>query len=348
LLVDHTGKICLINKRAEILFAYSRDELVGKEIEVLIPTTLSRKHREVRDQFSKNPHARPMGIGQGLFAVDRNGRKFPVEISLSPYTEANQIFTIAIVRDVTQARYAERELRKRAREIERSNKDLEQFAMIASHDLQAPLQQLISYCHVLEEECGAALGEAGQGYAKIIITASERMQEQITGLLEYSRVGASDQKLASVDLAIVLERACANLEIEVERTKAKINISDDLPTLMGDSGNFTQIFQNLLSNAIKYHRPNQAPEISVEVSRDDQFWHFSVADNGIGILPDEFDNVFEIFHRSANHPENPGLGIGLAICKKIIERLEGRIWVDPGYQSGTKICFTLPARRMMD
>lgn len=348
LLVNDEGIIGLINKKAESIFGYQRHEIIGKEIEILIPAALHHKHKAVRDRYGKSPHNRPMGVGLELYAVDRNERKFPVEISLSPYTEGDHVFTIAIIRDVTQARYAEQELRKRAKEVERSNKDLEQFAMIAAHDLQAPMRQLISYCQVLNEECGDALGENGRAYTNIIRSASERMQEQISGLLEYSRVGSEGNIISKIDLSAVLKKVLSNLELEIDATKAVIEIPQQLPTISGNMRNFIQIFQNLIGNAIKYRQPNINPHVIIRATRTDSSWQFAVEDNGIGIPAGEHEQIFEIFQRSSNHQGRDGLGIGLAICKKIIERLEGQIWVDNEFQHGAKICFSLPARRSVD
>jgi signal transduction histidine kinase len=245
-----------------------------------------------------------------------------------------------ILRELAALRAAHAELDARTRDLERSNTELEQFAYVASHDLKEPLRKVASFCQLLARRYTGRLDESADRYIEFAVDGAERMQELIDGLLAFSRVGRIVRNAEEVSGATVLERAKTNLAAMIEQSGATIE-ANELPTVRADVSLLVAVFQNLLSNALKF-RGDDPPHIVVEAHRDGELWEFSVTDNGIGIDPDDADRVFVIFQRLHGRSDYPGTGIGLAMCRKIIEFHGGRIWLDSDHGAGTRFMFTLP------
>lgn len=238
-------------------------------------------------------------------------------------------------------------LDEQAVELRRSNAELEQFAYVASHDLQEPLRKVASFCQLLEKRYGDQLDDRGHEYIKFAVDGAKRMQVLINDLLTFSRVGRLNTMPSEVDLNAAFDEAVDNLSTAVEDSGVQIQRPEQpLPTVTGDATLLTMVFQNLLGNAVKFRRPELPPRVVVECvpdpGGDDAGWLISVSDNGIGI-PEEFsEKVFVIFQRLHGRDVYSGTGIGLALCKKIVEYHGGTIWIDPSYTDGTRFCFTLP------
>ncbi|GGM31690.1 histidine kinase [Dactylosporangium sucinum] len=228
------------------------------------------------------------------------------------------------------------ESRATEQQLRRSNADLEQFAYVASHDLQEPLRKIASFCQMLQRRYSEQLDERAQQYIAFAVDGATRMQALINDLLAFSRVGRVYDNVADVDLARTLTRVRADL------TDADVSVAE-LPVVQGDPTLLSMLWQNLLSNAVKFRRPDVPPRIEVTAVRDGSEWVFAVADNGIGIEPQFADKIFVIFQRLHPRDVYPGTGIGLAICKRIVEHHGGRIWLDAAHTEGARLCFTLPA-----
>jgi len=231
-------------------------------------------------------------------------------------------------------------LEQRSHDLQRSNSELEQFAYVASHDLQEPLRKVASFCQLLQRRYGGQLDEKADQYIEYAVDGAKRMQMLINDLLAFSRVGRVEQERVPVPAADLLAQAEANLGTAIRRSRAEVEASD-LPTVLAEPTLLTAVFQNLLSNAIKF-RGERAPRVSVTAARDGDFWVFAVADNGIGIGSEYADRIFVIFQRLHDKSTYPGTGIGLAMTRKIIEYHGGRIWLDTAVTSGARFCFTLP------
>ena len=227
-------------------------------------------------------------------------------------------------------------------ELERSNQELERFAHVVSHDLQQPLQSVYGFARLLETVCASHSNEAVSQYISHIIRASQRMTRLIQNLLAYSQVSQLEPLRKPVNCNRVLTQVLSDLQPMIDKSQATV-ITDTLPTLEADKTCLAQLFQNLLSNAIKYHPPHQAPQVTVTAQAQGSLWRFGIHDNGIGISPEDADQIFQVFHRLHSAADYPGTGIGLAICKKIVENHRGRIWVDSDTTAGTTFYFTLPA-----
>jgi PAS domain S-box-containing protein len=248
----------------------------------------------------------------------------------------------AVQRELTERRRAEEKLKHYAAELERSNRDLEQFAYIVSHDLQEPLRMVSSYLQLLDRRYQDRLDADAREFIAYAVDGATRMQALINALLSYSRVGTRGKPLEPTDCAVILDRALANLKVTIEESDAAVT-HDPLPTVMADGVQLTQVFQNLISNAIKFHGERR-PEVHIGAQHGDGEWLFSVRDNGIGIDPQHYERIFVIFQRLHTREEYPGTGIGLAICKKIVERHGGRIWVESQPGAGSTFYFTITDR----
>ena len=232
----------------------------------------------------------------------------------------------------TQTRYAE--------ELTRSNAELEQFAYVASHDLQAPLGTINGYAQLLERRCHNQLDSEGNKFIGHILNSCVRMQALIDDLLEYSRVGRSQKSFDLIDCNLVFEDACANLQLAIRKNQASVT-RGDLPRVIGDSFQLLQLFQNLIGNAIKY-RSSEPPLVIFGISRQEDNWVFSVQDNGIGIAEQHYQRIFQIFQRLHSQTEYSGTGIGLAICQRIVDRHGGRLWVESEPDRGSTFYFSVP------
>jgi signal transduction histidine kinase len=232
------------------------------------------------------------------------------------------------------------QLRRRAEDLARSNADLEQFAYVASHDLQEPLRMVSSYMQLLSERYENQLDETGQRYIHYAVDGASRMQSLVRDLLSFSRVGSRGAELTPTDLNRVLEQTLGNFELAIKESGAVVT-SDRLPRVLGDSAQLTQLFQNLIGNAIKFRGSTQ-PEVRIQVEQQTGEWLVSVSDNGVGFDQKYAERIFVIFKRLHGREEYPGTGIGLAISKKIVERHGGRIWAESEIGRGTTIRFTLP------
>jgi len=251
-----------------------------------------------------------------------------------------EVANAQLQKEIAERKIADENLRQTAAELARSNRDLEQFAYVASHDLQEPLRAVSGYIQLLQQRCADKLDEKSLQYMKGAVDGAARMQGLITDLLAFSRVGTKEQIIVSTDLSTALAAAIENLKVSIQEANADITFNP-LPKLPVDSTQIIQLFQNLISNAVKFHS-KQKPEIHIGAVRRSGEWIFSVRDNGIGMDPQYAERIFMIFQRLHTRRKYAGTGIGLAICKKIVERHGGKIWVESNPGSGSVFYFTIP------
>ena len=339
--VNQAGEIVLLNVRAEKELGYSRDELVGQKVKNIIPEGFAE--RIIADGTRSAAEALAQQIGTGIELVGRrkDGSEFPIEIMLSPLESADGILVTAAIRDITERKESDEHLAKTVEELKRSNDDLQQFAYVSSHDLQEPLRMVSSYTQLLAKRYKGRLDSDADEFIAFAVDGCNRMQGLIQDLLAYSRAGTIEKKLREVHSENALQKALINLRAAIKQSGAVVT-HDTLPAITTDETQFTQIFQNLVGNAIKYRRAED-PRVHVSAARNDSNeWTFSVRDNGLGIDPQYFERIFVLFQRLHGRDEFEGTGIGLAVCKRIVERLRGRIWVESQLEKGSTFYFTLP------
>jgi PAS domain S-box-containing protein len=350
--VDSSGTITEISAQVEKLFGYRRSEIVGRPVDRLVPERLRTRHHEHRNAFSADPHTRTMGADLELYALRSDHSEFPVEISLSPVRTAEGVLVRAAIRDITDRKRVERKIRRlntdlerrvreRTAELERSNEALKEFAYAASHDLQEPVRTMGNYAEILARRYRGRLDADADEFLGFIVDGADWMHQLLQGLLEYSRVEMRPPVSASTPMDQALEQALGNLGAAIAKTGATVT-SATLPAVPGDGLQMVQLFQNLVGNAIKFRRPGVPPEVRVDVTQRDSEWLFAVHDNGIGIDLRHAKRIFAIFQRLHRRPEYPGAGVGLAICRKIVELHGGRIWVESPPDGGSTFLFTLP------
>lgn len=333
IMTDEKGYIILANQQAELLFGYSKAELLGQLIEILVPSRYRKHHPKDRSDFWSNPEPRKMGVGRDLYGVKKNSQEFPIEIGLTPIQLSNSRYVISAIVDITERRRVEDSLKAKSEELARSNSELEQFAYVASHDLQAPLRHITSYVQLLSMEMEGKLDDKTKQWMEFILSGTKRMQQLINGLLSFSRVRRGQVAFDKVDLNITVQNSIQNLLTVINEEKAEVSVSK-LPTVYGDSLLIQQVFQNLIENAIKFKNKELTPKVSIFSEERKEETVITIEDNGIGISQEFQEQVFVIFQRLHTLEEYPGTGIGLAICKKIMDFHGGRIWFESNQFNG--------------
>lgn len=338
-MLDPEGNVMSWNAGAERLLGYDASEILGKNFErfFLLEDQQRNKPRSLLQHTLDQKQAESEG-----WRVRRNGGRFWATSTLSAVFDENHILVgyTNLIRNSTRQKEADDRLKQLVSSLERSNQELERFAYIASHDLQEPLRMVSSYTQLLAKKYKDKLDPEAVEFIDFAVDGAMRMQQLITDLLTYSRVATKGKPFAPTNCNSIVDQAIRNLGIAIKEAQAEVT-HDNLPNIVADETQMLQLFQNLLSNAIKFH-DKTPPKVHIGVRQENNSWIFSIQDNGIGIAPEYQEQIFLIFQRLHSRKEYQGTGVGLAICKKIVERHGGKIWVvsEPG--KGATFCFTLP------
>lgn len=349
-IADQHGLIVAANPQLEALFGYTPDEIVGKRVEVLVPESVRAGHVGKRNSFFESPRKRPMGIGLDLYGLRKDGTEIPVEISLGPLVTEHGTYVLSAIRDASARKAIEYELQRfnaeleqrvqeRTAELARSNTELQQFAYVASHDLQEPLRMVASYTQLLARRYKGRLDSDADDFIAFAVEGANRMQRLINDLLAYSRVGTKGKSFEPVDPTVVLGNVLSDLHLKIDDMQAVVTHSD-LPIVLADQMQMGQLLQNLVANALKFRGESQ-PRIHISAETVEGKAVFCVEDNGIGLDEEFAQRIFVIFQRLHGPDKYEGSGIGLAICKKIVERHGGKIWVESKPGAGARFFFTM-------
>jgi len=339
------GRFARVNRRLCEILGYRAEELIGKSVkEISHP-----EDRNLTDAARDRVRAGALEVADfEKRYVHRDGHTVWVDLTVALARDAQgaPLYEIAVFDDITERKHAEAALHAAHEELKRSNAELEQFAYVASHDLQEPLRMVSSYTQLIQRRYGDKLDGDAKEFMHYVVDGAARMKQLIEDLLAYSRVGTKGKEFRDIELEAALKRAVTNLRAAIEEAGAAVTW-DPLPRVRGDDGQLAQLFQNLIGNALKF-RGAGVPRVHVSAAEQEQEWEISVRDNGIGIEPQYFERIFMVFQRLHTKGEYPGTGIGLAICKKVVERHGGAIWVTSQPGAGSEFHFTLPKKNQGD
>jgi hypothetical protein len=330
---DLNGIVTSWNKSAERMFGYAAAEIIGQSITILIPSERLDEERQILTRLRRGERVDHFETVRRR----KDGTLLDISLTISPVKDQHGAIVGAskIARDISLHKQIESDLR-------RANQDLEQFAYSASHDLQEPLRNVKIFSELLFDRYGDKLDGTALECLHTVHDGASRMEIMVRDLLTYTQAGTPSGLPELVDANIALKNALANLSGAIEQTHAAIHY-ESLPSVPVHAAQLQQLFQNLIGNAVKYRRPNVSPVVSTAVTRQNGHWLFSIADNGIGIKPEYTERIFGLFNRLHGGDEYPGTGIGLALCQRIVERHQGRIWVESQPGEGSTFYFTLPA-----
>jgi len=346
--VDAEGRIEVFNPAAETMFGYDAAEAVGRSATVLAAEAWRPALGALVDRSAAPDDGDLLSTHFEMTGVRADGSEFPVELTISEFEVEGRVRCALVLRDMTEHRRASAalaaqadQLRVRTEELQRSNQELEKFAYVASHDLQEPLRMVTSFTRLLDEELADSLTDTSRQYMEFVHDGVGRMRVLIADLLKFSRVGGPTAEHAPIDLGEALQHALANLRGAIDEAGAIVH-TDPLPRVCADATEVAQVLQNLVGNALKF-RGDDVPEVRISAERRGGLVCVSVEDNGIGVDMQYAERIFVLFQRLHPRDRYPGTGIGLALCRKIVERYGGAIQVDSKVGEGSTFRFTLPA-----
>ncbi len=343
IMVNASGGIEFANAETERMFGYAGFELIGQSIDILVPARWRADHAGMRKGFFTDPSSRPMGAGRDLYAARKDGREFPAEIALTPIEANPGPMALATLVDITARRRTEQELARHAADLEIANERLNQFAYVASHDLQEPLRKIAVYADLLEKAIEHSERNDMARAASVIRSSAVRARRMVQNILTFSQVTGSETPFEPLDLRTEVDLALGDLSASIEETGALIGV--DIPSVIvhADRAQLGRLIQNIVSNAIKYHKPGAAPAIQIKASRiGDARATLSIADDGIGFDESLAGQIFKPFKRLHDIAEHSGTGIGLAICKAIADRYGWALGVRSRPGEGATFAVTLP------
>jgi PAS domain S-box-containing protein len=335
------GRIKSFNASCSRLFGYAPEEVIGKELKMLMPPPYQAEHDGYLKHYLDTGIAKIIGTGgREVAGLRKDGTIFPLDLSITQFMLDGARYFTGCLRDVTTQKAAIAEREKLLERLTHSNAELERFAYVASHDMQEPVRMMLSFSQLLEQEYAGVLDEDGQAYLRIIGSSAQRMRNMIRDLMDYARLDGERQNFSAIDLRQVLISVEENLHQLISESGAVITCGA-LPEVHGSAVQIMRLLQNLIINAIKYQPAGQTPRLHLFAAQESGATVFHLQDNGIGINPTFIDEIFQPFRRLHSWEQVQGSGLGLAVCRKIVEGHGGRIWASSVPGEGTTISFTL-------
>jgi PAS domain S-box-containing protein len=320
ILVGPDGRIQHVNAECERMFRYSRGELIGALIETLVPGSVKEQHTKLRDSFVARPSKRLMGVGRDLRAMRRDGQEFSVEIGLTPIPTSAGLNVLAFVVDITGRREAEDMMRLALVELEQANRSLEQFAYVASHDIQEPLRKILAFGDVLRTAMADDDRDEAAHASAVMQASALRARELVSALLDLARSINYEYKFAAVSFKTLVEDALSDCSEIIQKSKAEVTVDVADTIVRADRLHATRLIENIISNALKYCKPDEPPCVRIAFDRVDGGWRLAIEDKGIGFDPTRASELFEPFKRLHTQDRYAGSGIGLAVCRTIAQR----------------------------
>lgn len=345
IVIDSLGYIQSYNRACERLFGYTATETIGQKVNILMPEPYRTHHDNFINNYITTGEAKIIGIGREVVGARKDGTTFPMHLSISEVIEEGAHFFVGLIRDITDHKQHDLQLRQYTEALERSNSELDDFVYIISHDLKEPVRGIYSYSQFLIEDYADILDDSGRSKLHSLKKLSRRMEDLIDKLLYYSRLGRTELAFTQMDLNKIVEEVLDMLEPMIEAEKATIHIDSPLPTIVCDQARVGEIFRNLITNGMKYN-DNVTKTIHIGVTQNHPNFPgvpvFYIQDNGIGIPAKHHESVFKMFKRlHGRDAYGGGTGSGLTIVKKIVNRHGGKIWIEEGKGGGTVFYFTL-------
>lgn len=337
IIVDKDGNMAIVNTQTEIIFGYTRDEMLGQPVELIVPSRFQTNLYGFQDSFIANPQVQLMGQGLELFGLRKDRTEIPVEVRLSPIETPNGLLVVATIRDVTE----QRQLIRRLKEL---NDLRNEFVTVVTHDLRSPMTSISGYAHLLIDAWGTTSEEKKIEYLQIIASNTERLAQFVEDALQVARIemGEYTYEIDPFDIRSLVRRALDEADGANIDRRFEFNATGDIPLVMGDEKRLWQVLTNLLSNAVKFS-PTDQP-ITVELSQNGDLVQVAITDRGIGIAGDDIPKLFLKFGRVSQPQDEkvPGNGLGLYICKNLVEAQGGRIWCESRPGHGSTFRFTIP------
>ncbi|MCG6971160.1 MAG: PAS domain S-box protein [Gammaproteobacteria bacterium] len=352
--VDENGCIKIINQRTESMFGYQSAELIGQPLEILVPDRYRQQHFQYREKFLQHPRSQAMSIVQDIYAKHKNGSEIPVDVSLSPFESTEGLLVVGAVRDVSEHKYIESELRRhrdhledlvaqRTADLQASNKELESYSYSIAHDLRAPLRAITSFSQILQEDAKDKLSADDLEHLNRVIVAGKKMAQLIDDILELSRITRKEIHFSSVNLSKISHDIVARLTQLHPDRNVRCQVQENL-IVSGDARLLECALQNLLENAWKFTRGKTPASIEIGAVDKGEETQCYVKDNGIGFDMEYAEKLFRPFHRLHSAEDYDGTGVGLATVRRIIQRHGGRVWAQSELRQGATFYFTIPIK----
>ena len=343
ILIDMRGNIVMFNPACEKLFGYAREELIGQNVKVLMPTPFHEEHDGYLANYHKTGERKIIGIGREVMGRRKDGSTFPMDLSVGEARHRGEPLFVGIIRDITDRKREESHREELISQLTQSNEERGYFAHIASHDLKQSLRMVSAFCGLLQQRYSDRLDEQGREFLGLAASSALQMTDLLDDMLEYGRLITDEARSSWFDSGEIMRHVLDTLSEPINISRAVVT-QDPLPMIYANPVRFTRLLENLIGNAIKYVAPGVQPRVHVSAQIAQDVWLFKVKDNGIGVSPEYRVQVFEPFKRLHTSSEYPGTGLGLSICKRIVEGFGGEMGIEENAEGGSTFTFTIKQR----